>query len=105
DAMDQTKRMDGPFLLHFIEEQMKLVLGHTLERLVLDRLNGCVLFFAAHYTQKINDRPHVSRNFSRLKKRSFINGSACDGQLPSHCNFQPPCTGGKSDTSSPSRST
>src|SRR5689334_1814046 len=105
DPVAQSHTLDGPALFQFIKKQVKLVLGHFVERLILNGNNGGLVFCPAHEADEINDRAHVGRKLPPAQQRGLIDLFSAKCQFASHLTdsaVYPPCTGGNSDTSSAS---
>ena len=67
--------------------------------------NGGVVFRSANNAEKIDRRAHAVRHFALRQQGGLVNRLRAEGQFTSHGNCRletyPPCTGGKSETSSP----
>ena len=84
DAMHQPDRFQRPPFPGLFKKQMKLVLGHLLERLIVDGRDRAAFLYSANRSQKINGRSHARRNDALLQQRVFVDFFAGNGQLGPH---------------------
>src|SRR3954465_9371568 len=99
DAVDEANGFDWPARGDFREDVVELAAGHRLERFILDPGNLLLTFGGAHNPLERDDSADVRGNFAARGESGFVDFGAGDFQFDLH---QPPCTGGKSETSSPS---
>src|ERR1051325_7621851 len=99
DAVDEADGFDRPPGGDFGEDMVELAAGHRLEGFVVDGGNLLLTFGCAHNALKRDDGADVHGNFSARRERGFVDFGSGDFEFDLH---QPPCTGGKSETWSPS---
>src|SRR5438094_708061 len=58
DAMDQSQRFDRPAFFDLLKNESKLMLGHPLERLVLDGCYGGAFLRASHHSEEVDHCSH-----------------------------------------------
>src|SRR5262249_35554664 len=101
----------------FLEDQFELVPRHRFERFVFNGPDLAPILEVSHGADERNRGPHPCAHPPRGDQRRFIDALLSDPKSELHrgsgsCqlmtargNVQPPCTGGKSETASPSFNT
>ena len=82
--MDQSNRFNGPAFFHLIKDQVKLPLGHWLERFIVDRRNALAILRCAHHARKVHGRSHPVRHLPLRHELRFVERLGSDRQLALH---------------------